>query len=184
MPFGGPVAWPSALTLFPASLAFADQDIGSTSAALSSTITNTASTATTVCGFSVTGDFSQTNTCASSIAAKGTCAVNVDFTPTAHGPRSGLLQLITNNAGSPQSITLSGKGVLPIVALSTAALTFSAQQVATKSASQSIALNNTGDGTLTVTNVAITGDFSQSNTCGNTVAPAANCTFSITFAPS
>jgi hypothetical protein len=177
-------ARPSVLTLSPNNLAFPDQVVGSTSAPLPSAITNTASTAMTVCGFVITGDFSQTNTCGSSIASKGTCAVNVDFTPTAHGPRSGFLQLITNDAGSPQSITLSGKGVLPIVALSTSALTFAAQQVATKSASQSIALNNTGDGTLTITSVAITGDFSQSNNCGNTVAPAANCTFSITFAPS
>lgn len=177
-------ARPSGLTLLPAKLAFADQDVGSTSAALSSVITNTGSSATTVCGFAIAGDFSQTNTCASSIASKGTCTVNVDFTPNAHGPRSGFLQLITKDAGSPQSIGLSGKGVLPIVALSTSAVTFPAQQVATTSASQSITLSNTGDGALTITNVAITGDFSQSNTCGNTVAPAANCTFSVTFAPS
>jgi hypothetical protein len=176
-------ARPSVLTLFPANLVFADQDVGSTSAPLSSTITSGASTATTVCGFAITGDFSQTNTCASSIASKGTCVVNVDFTPTAHGVRSGLLQLITNDAGSPQSITLSGKGVMPAVALPTTALTFSAQQVATTSTSQSIILSNTGDGTLIITNVAITGDFSQSSTCANTVAPAANCTFSVTFSP-
>ncbi len=176
-------ARPSVLTLFPVSLAFADQNVGSTSAALSSTITNTASTATTVCGFSVTGDFSQTNTCASSIAAKGSCAVNVDFTPTAKGVRSGLLQIITNDAGSPQTVTLSGKGVAPAVALSASALNFSAQQVGTTSPSQSFTLNNTGDGTLIITNVALTGDFSRSDTCGNSVAPGISCTFSVTFAP-
>ena len=176
-------ARPSVLTLFPANLIFADQDVGSTSAPLSSMITNGASTATTVCGFAITGDFSQTNTCASSIASKGTCVVSVDFTPSAHGVHSGLLQLITNDAGSPQSITLSGKGVMPAVVLPTTALTFPAQQVATTSVSQSVTLSNTGDGALTITNVATTGDFSQSNTCGNTVAPAANCTFSVTFAP-
>ena len=176
-------ARPSALTLSPNLLAFPDQLVGTTSTALSSTITNTASTATTVCGFSVTGDFSQTNTCASSIAAKGACAVNVDLTPTVHGPRSGLLQLITSDAGSPQTITLTGKGVAPNAALSGNALNFAAQQVGTTSAAQTVTLNNIGDGQLIIANVTASGDFSQSNTCGTAVAPGANCTFSVTFAP-
>src|SRR5215469_4965680 len=176
-------ARPSVLTFSTNLLAFPDQIVGTTSAALSSTITNTASTATTVCGFSVTGDFSQTNTCASSIAAKGTCAVNVDFTPTAHGARSGLLQLITSDAGSPQTIILTGKGVAPNVALSGSALNFAAQQVGTTSAAQTVTLNNIGDGQLIIANVTASGDFSQSNTCGSAVAPGANCTFSVTFAP-
>jgi parallel beta-helix repeat protein len=99
---------PSVLTVVPVNLAFADQIVGSTSAALSTTITNTASTATTVCGISTTGDFSQTNTCVSSIPAKGSCAVDVDFTPTAQGVRSGLLQIITTDGGSPRSVSLTG----------------------------------------------------------------------------
>ena len=176
-------ARPSVLTFSPNLLAFPDQLVGTTSAALSSTITNTGSTAAKVCGFSVTGDFSQTNTCAFSIAAKGTCAVNVDFTPTTHGPRAGLLQLITSDAGSPQTIILTGKGVAPNVALSGNALNFAAQQVGTTSAAQTVTLNNTGDGQLIITNVTALGDFSQSNTCGNAVAPRANCTISVTFAP-
>jgi parallel beta-helix repeat protein len=101
---------PSVLTVVPVNLAFADQIVGSTSAALSTTITNTASTATTVCGISITGDFSQTNTCASSIAAKGSCTVNVDFTPTAQGVRSSLLQITTTDGGSPRSVSLTGNG--------------------------------------------------------------------------
>lgn len=176
-------ARPSVLTLSPNMLAFADQLVGSASSALSSTITNTASTTVSVCGFTVTGDFSQTNTCASSLAPKGSCAVNVDFAPTAHGPRSGLLQLITSDAGSPQSIILTGKGVIPNAALSGNSLNFAAQQVGTTSTAQTLTLNNTGDGQLIITNVTVSGDFSQSNACGNTVAAGASCTFSVTFAP-
>ena len=103
-------ARPSVLTVVPVNLAFADQIVGSTSAALSTTITNTSNTATTVCGISITGDFSQTNTCASSIAANSSCTVNVDFTPTAQGVRSGLLQIITTDGGSPRSVSLTGNG--------------------------------------------------------------------------
>src|SRR5262249_182175 len=58
-------ARPSSFTLNPVNLLFPDQLVGSTSAALSSTITNAASTPSTVCGIAISGDFSQTNTCGS-----------------------------------------------------------------------------------------------------------------------
>lgn len=176
-------ARPSSLTLNPASLSFADQIVGTTSSALSSTVTNNGSTATTVCTVTASGDFMQTNTCASSIASKGSCNVSVTFSPSAHGPRSGFLQIITNDAGSPQSIVLLGKGIAPLVSLSSSVLNFSAQQVGTTSSAQTITLSNTGDAPLTISNLAIAGDFSESNTCGSGVAPSASCTFSVTFAP-
>jgi hypothetical protein len=176
-------ARPSSFTLNPLSLSFPDQLVGTTSAALSSTITNNASTPSTVCSIAISGDFSQTNTCGTAIASKGSCSVDVTFTPTAHGTRSGLLQIITSDAGSPQTIVLSGKGLMPAVLLSATALNFSTQQVGTTSTSQSVSLNNTGDGPLNITNVAMTGDFSQTNTCGNTVAPGGTCSFNVMFAP-
>ena len=177
-------ARPSFLTLNPAVLAFADQLVGSNSAAISSTITNTGTSAEAVCSVYVNGEFSQTNTCGSAIAGKGSCTVNVVFSPTARGPRSGVLEVVTGDAGSPQSINLSGQGLAPVVALSSNAIDFSAPQlVGTTSASQSLALSNTGDGLLAISNVAITGDFSQTSTCGSTVDPSANCAFTITFTP-
>jgi hypothetical protein len=176
-------ARPTVLTFSPNTLAFLDELVGSTSAAVSVTITNTASSVTTVCSFSMTGDFSQMNTCGSSIASKGTCSVDVAFTPNAHGPRSGLLKVITSDAGSPQSITVTGKGVIPNVALSGSTLNFTAQQVGTTSAAQTLTLTNTGDGPLTISNIVMGGDFSQTNSCGNAVVAGGNCTLNVTFVP-
>lgn len=173
----------SSLTLTPTSLPFPDQVVGTASSPLSSTITNNAATATTVCKVTTTGDFSQTNTCGTSIASKGSCSVSVTFAPSAHASSSGLLQIMTNDAGSPQSIVLSGKGVIPVVAIPAGSITFSAQQVGTTSTQQSVTLNNTGDGPLTISNVAVTGDFSETNTCGSSVGPTASCNFNVTFAP-
>lgn len=176
-------ARPSSLTLNPTSLPFPAQVVGTMSSSLSSTITNTAGTNITVCTVTVTGDFSQTNTCGTSLPSKGSCSVNVTFTPTAHASSSGLLQIITNDAGSPQSIVLSGKGVIPLLSLPAGPLNFSAQQVGTTSAQQPVTLSNTGDGPLAISNVAATGDFSETSTCGASVAPAASCTINVTFAP-
>src|SRR5262249_16148839 len=51
------------------------------------------------------------------------------------------------------------------------------------SSSETVNLSNTGDGPLTITNVAITGDFSEDNTCGSSVAPGGTCSFAVKFAP-
>jgi hypothetical protein len=42
---------------------------------------------------------------------------------------------------------------------------------------------NSGAAPLTITGVAATGDFAQTNTCGSSLAEGANCTISITFTP-
>jgi parallel beta-helix repeat protein len=176
---------PSSLALNPVSISFPDQLVSSTSSVVSSTITNNASTTVTVCAVNVSGDFSQTNTCSSAIAAKGSCTVNVTFSPTIRGQLSGFLQVITSDGGNSQIIALSGKAVAPVFSPSTYWLNFSqqSQQVGTKSASQTMTLTNTGDGLLAITNVGTTGDFSQTNTCGASLTPAGTCTFTVVFAP-
>jgi hypothetical protein len=173
----------SSLALNPTSLSFPDQVVGTTSSRLSSTITNNVATSSAVCAVTITADFAQTNTCGTSLPSKGSCSVNVTFTPSAHASRSGLLQIITNDAGSPQSVVLSGKGVIPVISLPAGPLTFSAQQVGTASTQQPVSLSNTGDGSLAISNVAVTGDFSETSICGTSVAPAASCTINVTFAP-
>jgi hypothetical protein len=50
-----------------------------------------------------------------------------------------------------------------------------------------VTLNNTGNASLSLTSVAITGtnagDFAQTNDCGNSVAAGGDCTISVTFTP-
>jgi len=59
-------------------------------------------------GGSNPGDFSQTNTCASSLAAGATCQISVIFTPTLLTDRSAILQVSDNAPGSPQTVSFSG----------------------------------------------------------------------------
>ena len=173
----------SSLTISPTVLAFPDTVVGATSIPLSSTVTNNSVNTTTVCTLRLSGDFAQTNTCGSAILSNASCSVTVSFTPTAHGVRSGSLQVVTSDAAIGQNIALSGNGVLPTVSLPVTSLNFAPQIVGSTSSTQAITLNNTGDGPLSISNVTISGDFSQSSTCGNTVVPVASCTFSISFAP-
>ena len=180
------------VSLSSGSLTFANQNVGTTSAAQSVTLNNTGTAALTITSIAVTGtnagDFAQTNTCGASVAAGGNCSISVTFTPTAAGSRNASVTITDNAAGSPHTVTLSGTGAgVPIVSLSSGSLTFASQNVGTTSAAQSVTLNNTGSAALSITSIAVTGtnagDFAQTNTCGASVAAGGNCSISVTFTP-
>ena len=92
------------------SLTFASQALNTASAAQAVTVTNTGTAAAAVSGVSATGDFSQTNTCGSSIGAGASCTVNVTFKPNASGTRTGTLTVTSNATNSPTTVSLSGTG--------------------------------------------------------------------------
>jgi hypothetical protein len=104
-------AQPGALTATPASLSFGDVASGSKSSAQAVTVTNTGASAASVSSISVTGNFSQTNNCGSSIAANGSCTVNVTFAPTSGGALTGTLSVASSAPESPLTVALSGTGV-------------------------------------------------------------------------
>jgi hypothetical protein len=65
----------------------------------------------------------------------------------------------------------------------TTALNFRGQKVGTKSQPQVVTLTNTGETELLISKMAVAGEFGMTSTCGRSVAPGANCTISVTFAP-
>ncbi|HMD07447.1 MAG TPA: FG-GAP-like repeat-containing protein [Candidatus Acidoferrum sp.] len=180
---------PPPINVTPVSLAFADQLVGTTSATRAITITNNGAAATTIT-IAASGDFTQTNTCPVSpatLAVAANCTVNVAFQPKATGLRNGAITVTHKLAGSPQSVALSGSGVAPIATLDKTSIPFGNQPVGTSSPVQTVNLSNTGTATLTITNIAITGansgDFSQTNACGASVATGSNCSIMVTFKP-
>jgi len=99
------------VTVTPGALNFGSVATGATSAAQTVTVSNPTASAAAVSSITVTGDFAQTNTCGTSIAANGSCTVNVTFTPTATGSRSGTLTV--NAGGITNTVSLSGTGTAP-----------------------------------------------------------------------
>ena len=100
----------ASLTASPTSLTYAGQNVGSTSAAQTVTVHNGGTASASVSSVAVTGDFAQTNTCGTSIAAGASCTVSVTFTPTASGTRTGTLTVTSNATNSPTTVTLTGTG--------------------------------------------------------------------------
>ena len=100
-----------ALNASPSSLSFGDVASGSTSAAQSVTISNPGTSAAPISSISASGDYAETNTCGSSIAAGGSCTASVTFSPTSGGPLTGSLTVNTSAPGGNLTVALSGAGV-------------------------------------------------------------------------
>src|ERR1051326_2443683 len=81
----------------------------------------------------------------------------------------------------------AGQGGAAVSSLSPTRLTFAGQLVDTASAPQIITLTNTGAAVLNLVSIVVSGgnfaDFSQTNTCGNSVAVNATCFINVTFEP-
>lgn len=104
----------STISLQPGSLDFGAVPTNNGSAPQNITLMNQGSTALTftsvVPGIATTGDFSQTNTCGTALAAGNSCMISVTFTPSTQGARTGTLVLSDNDQTSPQTIPLTGTG--------------------------------------------------------------------------
>src|SRR5438046_1137353 len=99
----------------PSTLAFCSQQVATTSAIQTVTLTNTGGTPLSVIGISITGTNSsefapQTNNCPGALAVNASCQVNVKFTPATLGTRTASLKLTNSASDSPQTVLLSGTG--------------------------------------------------------------------------
>jgi hypothetical protein len=170
-------------------LNFGTQSLGTTTAAQTVTLTSTGNAVITFTKVAITSansyDFTQANTCGSSLAAGANCVFSLTFHSSAPGTRSGILTISDNASGSPQTVTLTGAGTaVSGVSFSPSSINFSSQNVYNASAAQTVTLNNTGSTALGIVNITATGDFAQTNTCNSPLAAGANCTISVTFTPS
>jgi hypothetical protein len=184
-PWPAPVYPPypaTGVTATPSALNFGSVGTGSTSAAQTVTVSNPTGSAASVSSISTSGDFAQTNNCGSSIAANGSCTVSVTFTPTATGTRTGTLSV--NAGGTTNTVSLSGTGTAPgpVLNATPASLSFAGTVVGSSAAAQTVTVTNSGTTSATVSGVAVTGDFSQTNNC-STIAVGASCTVTVAFRP-
>lgn len=166
----------------PSALTFLSVPVGRPSLPQSVTLTNAGNAALTISGLQISGDYSQTNTCSSSLAAGAACTITIVFTPTAEGTRSGALTISDNAQGSPQTVSLTGTGTAGTLVLASNALTFSNVQVGS-SASQPVTLTNSGNGPVSINGLQINGDYAQINNCPSPIGGGASCTITVVFTP-
>ena len=183
----GLAAAPS-VSLSPTALTFASQVITTTSAAQTITLTNRGTAPLTLSSIKVSGDFSQTNTCGTSLPVSSSCSISVVFTPTAAGTRPGALSFTDNAAASPQQVSLSGTATTaPSSTLLAGATSLSFGSIATgANHSQNLVITNTGTASATISQIS-TGSSVFSVSCTTlpaTIATGSSLTLAVKFAPS
>ena len=191
------VAWArfgtSAVSISPTSISFGSYTVGTTSAPETLTVTNTGTTTLTFTSIALRGgnsnDFSESNNCGKSLAAKANCLVQVTFKPTASGVRTTSLYLYDYAMNSPQKVTISGSAtaVTATVSLSAATFSFGTYVVGATGGPDNLSVTNSGNTTLNITSVTFSGgnagDFTQTNNCGASLAVGASCLVQVMFQP-
>jgi hypothetical protein len=174
------------VSISPSALTYVSRAVGVTSLAKPVTLKNVQSRPLAITSISASGDFSQTNNCGTSVAAGTACTINVTFTPTSSGTRTGTLTVTDDAPLNTSTVALSGIGTF--VKLSGTTVPFGSVPTGQTSATKKVTAKNVGPTVVNFINITLTGanaaDFAQTNTCAPSLAPGASCTFSVTFTPS
>jgi len=101
----------AAATLSTSALVFSEQAVGTTSSAQTVVLTNRSSVPLVIGLLSTAdaGEFFQTNTCGSSLAANASCTIEVRFAPRATGTRTTVMRVSGN--GQSLQLNLQGTGI-------------------------------------------------------------------------
>jgi len=188
----------------PPALAFGSQEASTTSSPQPQTVTLTNSadfspnltlaSITPSTGFTSTGDCDST----SSIAPGKSCAFSLAFNPASAAnppgtPTAGTFTVADNSPAANEIATLSGVATSTGITISPSALIFGSQLLGTPSPSQTIKITNSSANAFPIS-IAISADalvapspqfdFTQTNTCGSSLATGSNCQISVVFRPS
>ncbi len=176
-------------TLNPTSLSFPSTADGQVSAALSVTITNTGDLPLTFPAnpVSVSGEFQQSGSNPTQIAAHSVGTVSVVFAPTQLGALTGTLTIA--DALKTQTVQLSGNGVAPgALSVNPTSFTFTNQQPGVASTPQTLTITNNGGAPVANVGFQLTGAAASSysvpnTTCGAVLNNGSSCTAQIVFTP-
>jgi len=167
------------------SVSFGNVPVG-TSASQPLILTNTGSSNVTISSVSVTGsNLSVSNESNVTLTPNQSVTINVSFNPTQDETIQGSL-MISSNASNPSlTISLSATGTQAQIATNSMTVSFGTVTVG-QSDSQPVKLQNTGNITLSFSQISVSGPgFSQSGLSASTTIPAGgSTTFEAVFTPS
>jgi hypothetical protein len=101
--------------------------------------------------------FSQINTCGTSVAASTSCAITVVFRPTSTGAKTATIRTVVGGGAGTKTASLTGTGIVPTYSLTPATIAFGNQARGTISAAQTITHTNTSSLALPITSIALAG---------------------------
>ena len=175
------------LSASPTSLSFGNVTVG-TSSTQTVALTNSGNSSVTISQVNVSGaGFSASGlTLPLTLTAGQSTALSVQFAPSAGGSVTGSLSVASNATNSPATVTLSGSGVVATFLLSASPTSLSFGNILLGSSStQTVALTNSGNSSVTISQVNVSGaGFSASgSTLPLTLAAGQGTSLSVLFAP-
>lgn len=167
--------------------------VGTTSLPQTVTINNTGSTTLAISNLAVTGNFSAALTCnPATVAPLQSCGVRAFFMPGLPGLQVGTLSFATNDPAHPgYSFNLSGTGFAgATLGIAPSSLAFGSAITSTTTPAQTVTVSNTGEISVSISSIAISGansvSFGQTNNCPISPAlllPGNGCQIFVTFTP-
>ncbi|MFB3921315.1 MAG: choice-of-anchor D domain-containing protein [Terriglobia bacterium] len=185
---GNGIPLPPSLVVSPTSISFPDTVVRTSSAPRTVTVFNYGSVPFTVSIYNPTYPFAIVDNCRAPVPPGGNCTLDVTFRPVSAGATSGVwFQIFAQGVTAGVLVNVAGTGITaPATTLCPTAVAFGDQVVGSTSNPQTVTLNNTGSADLTISQISVSGDFAQTNTCGpaGTILPVGlACTLNLTFAP-
>lgn len=171
------------VSVSPTKLTFPTTIIGTSSSPMTATLANNNATALTITSITITGAFSQTNTCGSSVPAASKCTISVIYTPTATGTQTGVVTITDSATNSPQKINLTGTGQTSTSTLVSISISPGSGLLSVGNTLQLTATGNYSDGStqnLTSTATWATSNSRAATVVGGLVSAVANGASSIT----
>ncbi len=178
---------------------FGTVSVGSSSDGSVFVLTNNGEGQIAISKIATTGDFAATPDCGETLDAGDSCNINVVFTPTASGPRTGTLTVTTNTPAGTYRADLSGTGagsatnVTSRVSFKSSALIYNRLA---KTGTETITVTNTSGTAITgpielvlgINNSSVSATNASGSYQGNPywaaasgLAPGASATFTVTF---
>jgi hypothetical protein len=173
------------VNLYPASVAFFDQFVGTLGPVQTVTLTNNGATALSITKVTASAGFTQTNSCGTSVAPHASCTISIRFRPSSAMLQTGTVTVTDSAATSPQTINLRGTGVNNSISLSETSLNVGTQMLNTASGPVAVIVTNISGAPVTVNSIVATGDFTQTNNCVSPLSPtpATACRIDVVFKP-
>jgi Abnormal spindle-like microcephaly-assoc'd, ASPM-SPD-2-Hydin/Protein of unknown function (DUF1573) len=169
----------------PSSLSFGNISVGS-SGTKQITLSNTGNAAVQITSIAATGTGFTVNgiSVPYTLNPSATAILNVVFAPTTGGSVSSTITVISDANGSPLKISVSGTGVQAGLSVTPSSFAYGSV-VDGQTKSQTFTLTNTGNSSLTISQLGISGSgYSVSGlTTPASLAAGASTTFSAVFAP-
>ena len=162
---------------------FPQQAVGTTSSP--EVVTLQAVGSVTISSITATGDFTEGNNCSSSLSSGASCRVDVLFTPSASGTRTGSLTVATNGFFTPTvKINLTGTG--QGLSYSPEYVSFGSEPSGGASATHTVTFTNQGSTAVSFSSASTTNSMFaiRSNTCTSSLASKASCSIGVNFNPS